>query len=198
MLCSVQSLPDQVSLVHIDKIKKYLEVVRSIVLSSNAEDGITLVDKLSKEQVKVEKWILSINKGISTYTSLMLGFMCSSCVIILLIISSGPGLGAIVLFSIISVWMCGAIGSSLYAIAKPNMVWEEQKILLLNDAKVILNLKFPRENFEVWLNNHNINASKAFGTKITFGKMRQAAGVFTSGFGIILYLLLREEFRGLL
>ena len=53
------------------KIKKYLETIRSIILSSNEEDGIQLIDKLSNEQAKVETWILTINKGISTYSSLM-------------------------------------------------------------------------------------------------------------------------------
>ena len=42
---------------------------------------------------------------------------------------------------------------------------------------------------------HSINASRAFGTKVTFEKMKQAAGVLTSVFGIVLYLLLREELR---
>ena len=56
-------------------------------------------------------------------------------------------------------------------------------------------LKFPKENFESWLSLHNINASRAFGTKITFEKMKQAAGVLTSVFGVVMYLLLREEVR---
>ena len=73
---------------------------------------------------------------------------------------------------------------------------------LLNDAEVIsaviLKLKFPKENFESWLQLHNVNASRVFGTKVTFEKMKQAAGVITSAFGIILYLLLREELRGMI
>ena len=78
-------------------------------------------------------------------------------------------------------------------------VWEQQKILLLNNPKVISavlqKLKFPKETFESWLSLHNINASRAFGTKITFEKMKQAAGVLTSVFGVVMYLLLREEVR---
>ena len=72
-------------------------------------------------------------------------------------------------------------------------------LMLLNNPKVISavlqNLKFPKENFESWLNLHNINASRAFGTKITFEKMKQASGVLTSVFGVVMYLLLREELR---
>ena len=57
----------------------------------------------------------------------------------------------------------------------PNMIWERRKVKLLNDAKVVLNLKFPREDFEVWLQMHNINACRVFGTKVTFHIMKQAA-----------------------
>ena len=78
------------------------------------------------------------------------------------------------------------------------MIWEQQKIALLNDAQVILNLKFPRESFKEWLSLHNFNATKVFGTKVTFEKMKQAAGLFTSIVGIVLYVLLREELRGML
>ena len=39
-----------------------------------------------------------------------------------------------------------------------------------------LKLKFPKENFESWLQLHNVNASRVFGTKVTFEKMKQAAG----------------------
>ena len=55
-----------------------------------------------------------------------------------------------------------------------------------------------RESFKEWLSNHNLNATKVFGTKVTFEKMKQAAGLFTSIVGIVLYVLLREELRGML
>ena len=85
----------------------------------------------------------------------------------------------------------------LYALAKPSRVWNRQKISLLNNAKVILNLKFPRESFKEWLSLHNLNAAKIFGTKVTFEKMKQASGLLTSAIGIVLYFLLREELRGI-
>ena len=50
---------------------------------------------------------------------------------------------------------------------------EQQKVSLLNDPEVIsavlLKLIY-NESFESWLKLHNINASRAFGTKITFEK----------------------------
>ena len=47
---SADYLPDQISLCHIDKIKRYLEKVRDLILNDNEEDGIPLVDKLTQEQ----------------------------------------------------------------------------------------------------------------------------------------------------
>ena len=198
ILTSCQTLIDQVSLVHISTIKTYLEKVRVIIMNNNnnvEEDGIPLVDKLSKEQEQVEKWIMDINNGISLCNTLQLCNYMGGSILFLVIADGGYGIGPTVGCAITSLFAWLMVGNALYAIAKPNMVWEQQKVLLLNDAKVILNLKFPKENFESWLLLHHINASKAFGTKITFEKMKQTAGVLTSLFGIALYLLLRDQLR---
>ena len=120
------------------------------------------------------------------------------CLIMFLIFaSSGLGIGATITFTLLASFMVIYTCQVLYALAKPNIVWERQKILLLNNANVTLNLKFPRESFKEWLEWHDINASKVFGTKVTFEKMKQAAGLLTSIFGIVVYLLLREELRGI-
>eukprot|EP00943_MAST-04B_sp_MAST-4B-sp1_P002204 g2204.t1 len=205
VLCSTQPLSDQVSVVHIQKIEKYLSRVRSIILgtdvesheSSNIEVGMSLVDRLSHEQAQVEKWIIAINKGMATFNSLLSFSMLSSVVITLIIVASMNSVGPIMFIIALALFMWVMFSNTLYALAKPNMVWEQQKILLLNDAKVILNLKFPKENFESWLDNHNINAARVFGTKLTFEKMRQATGALTSVFGVVLYLLLRDDLKGL-
>jgi hypothetical protein len=201
-LCATWILANQVSLAHIAKIKKYLQTVRDIILSSNSEDGIPLAKKLSKEQNKVEKWIIAVNNGMSSSNTLMICNLTGNLIIFLIMLGSGQEIGATIFFAVFSILMWMFLSSTLYAIAKPNMIWEQQKILLLNDAEVIsaviLKLKFPKENFESWLQLHNVNASRVFGTKVTFEKMKQAAGVITSGFGIILYLLLREELRGMI
>ena len=197
LLFSTQPLSEQVSLVHISKIKKYLSKIRGIILSDNAEDGVALVDKLSHEQAKIEKWIIAINNGMTTFNSLMQLFLFINNLINLIIIASLNSIGPIIFITSLAIFAWVMLANGLYALAKPNMVWEQQKIFLLNDAKVILNLKFPKENFESWLNNHNANAARVFGTKLTFTKMRQATGALTSVFGVVLYVLLREEFRRL-
>ena len=201
---SADYLPDQISLCHIDKIKRYLEKVRDLILNDNEEDGIPLVDKLTQEQEIVEKWILEINNGISIYNSFLTGGQFIFLIFFLSIVGSGYSIGATITFSIFSSFFVVFLIMFMYGIAKPNMVWKQQKIALLNNPKVIsailLKLKFPKENFESWLQNHNINASRMFGTKITFEKMKQTAGILTSAFGIAMYLLLRNELtsRGVL
>ena len=194
---TADALPDIVSLVHIDKIKGYLETVRNIILNHNEEDGVPLVDKLSNEQEKVERWILAINNGISTYNTISICICFVFNIVFLSVAGSGISTGITITAIIFSMFFFVYFTNMMYAIAKPNMAWEHQKVLLLNDPKVIsavlLKLKFPKENFESWLHFHQINSARAFGTKITFEKMKQAAGVLTSAFGVALYLLLRQE-----
>ena len=204
ILNSCQTLTDQVSLVHISTIQNYLEKIRDIILNENnnnvgggeynfvEEDGMSLVDKLSQEQEQVEKWIMKINNGMSTFNTIQLCKYIGSCILFLFIAAGGYGFGATIGCAICALFVFCMIGNILYALSKPNMVWEQERILLLNDAKVFLNLKFERENFDIWLQNHNINSSKAFGTKITFERMQQAAGLLISAFGIAFYALLQD------
>ena len=184
---------------HISKIKLYLEKIRAILLDDDVEDGMLLLKKLSKEQKKVETWIMAVNRGMSTYNTLYISLSFVNCTFFLTIAAGGFGIGTTIVFSLFALFMWIFFCSSLYGVAKANLVWEQQKVSLLNDPEVIsavlLKLKFTAESFESWLKLHNINASRAFGTKITFEKMKQAAGVLTTIFGTVLYLLLRDEFR---
>ena len=136
--------------------------------------------------------------SITLYHSVGVIYLLLFNLLCLMFIAGGLGIGTTIFFSVFALFMTFNACMFLYALAKPNMIWEQQKIALLNDAQVILNLKFPRESFKEWLSNHNLNATKVFGTKVTFEKMKQAAGLFTSIVGIVLYILLREELRGML
>ena len=202
MINSCQALSNQVSLAHISTIKEYIENIRNIILNDNSEDGILLVDKLSDEQTKVESWIEAVNSRMTVFQSSQLCSLVLACALFFIIAAGKYSVGATVVFSIVSLGVCMMIGSMLYSIAKPNMIWERRKVKLLNDAKVVLNLKFPREvpreDFEAWLQMHNINACRIFGTKITFHIMKQAAGVIYSLFGIALYSVFRDDAEGLM
>ena len=119
----INTLPDQISLVHEEKIKKYLSTVRDLILNDNAEeDGIPLVDKLSMEQEKVEKWIVEINNGISAFLSFRIVGFSGYIILSLGIIGGGYSIGATILFSAFALVIFALLSSSLYAIAKPNMV----------------------------------------------------------------------------
>eukprot|EP00943_MAST-04B_sp_MAST-4B-sp1_P001763 g1763.t1 len=200
LVSAQQTLFPQISTVHEEKIKSYLHHVRRIILNENfdKEDGLTVIEKLSKEQQKVEKWINDVNKSTTSFNVVCLTVLLLNELLALMFIAGSVGVGTTLFFSgFVFILTFNAI-QFLYALAKPNMIWEEQKIALLNDAQVILNLKFPRESFKEWLSLHNFNATKILGTKVTFEKMKQAAGLFTSVVGIVLYVLLREELRGML
>ena len=49
------TLLDQVSLVHIDLIRTYLEQIRDIILNDNVEDGISLTKETIKRTKKSRK-----------------------------------------------------------------------------------------------------------------------------------------------
>ena len=121
---SANILPDQISLVHEEKIKKYLSTVRDLILNDNTEeDGIPLIDKLSMEQEKVEKWILEINNGISTFNSFKVVGVSGFLIFFLHIAGGGYSVGASTVFSAFSLFTFFTfVSSTLYGIAKPNMV----------------------------------------------------------------------------
>ena len=198
VMASVQLLP-QVSLLHEAKIKSYLLNVQNVILdkTSDEENGLSTIDQLADEQEQAEKWIGEINKEIHTFNSFQVGYYVLALLLFLIFAASGYGLAVTLVFSFFSAFEVLYVCQILYALAKPSRVWNRQKISLLNNAKVILNLKFPRESFKEWLSLHDLNAAKIFGTKVTFEKMKQASGLLTSAIGIVLYFLLREELRGI-
>ena len=89
----------------------------------------------------------------------------------------------------------------LRAMTSANHHWEREKKRLLNDAR-ISNLVGPRvyqwDNFHIWLEGHELSAFKAFGVRITSRLLRNMGSLVVSAFAIVLYVLLREELRGLL
>ena len=119
----VNTLPDQISLVHEEKIKKYLLTVRDLILNDNAEeDGIPLIDKLSMEQEKVEKWILEINNGISTFNSFKVvgvsGFLIFFYILLVVVIV----LAQVQHFQPFR-WVFFLTSLALHCMALPNQIW---------------------------------------------------------------------------
>jgi hypothetical protein len=74
------------------------------------------------EQDKVEKWILEINNGISTFNSFKVVGVSGFLIFFLHIAGGGYSVGASIVFSAFSLFVFTLVSSTLYAIAKPNMV----------------------------------------------------------------------------
>ena len=90
---------------------------------------------------------------------------------------------------------------ALYGVAEPNFSFERCKAEILSDYRVVdANLKrgWSPDDFSNWLNTHSLSAGKAFGSKITALRMRSVATAVTTTLGILLYVLLREDLRGML
>ena len=88
----------------------------------------------------------------------------------------------------------------MHGIAKPNLMWEHMKVRLLNNPRtqrVVASIGWA-DRWEAWLNLHELNASRAFGAKVTTNLMRKVGGSIASLFAIVVYLLLREQVRGML
>ena len=79
------------------------------------------------------------------------------------------------------------------------MAWERAKTSLLNDAKVrraVVHMGWS-EQWDEWLHQHEINAARTFGVKVTMTGMRRATSALTSVFTVIMYFLLRQEIQNL-
>ena len=144
LFSAVETLPDQISLVHIKKIKEYLSKVRDLILNDNAEeDGISLVDKLSMEQEKIENWILEVNNGMSAFNSCMIAGTSGFLIFFLNIAAGGYSVGASIAFTAFSLFIFVFLSNSLYAIAKPNMV----SVIYLISACPLTEMCFNLDSF---------------------------------------------------
>ena len=192
LAASSQLLP-QISILHEAKIKNYLLSVQKIILNEkiDEEDGLTITQKLAKEQEKVEKWMYLINEEITSFNTFQVTYMLLCLIMFLIFASSGLGIGVTITFTLFASFMVIYTCQVLYALAKPNIVWERQKILLLNNANVTLNLKFP-ESFKEWLEWHDINASKVFGTKVTFEKNETSSRIINIYFWHCCILIIKR------
>jgi hypothetical protein len=183
------------------KILDYLGTVQSVLLAAQTT-GSDATERLSVEQV-VEKWAREVTKGTVSYNSSMLVFNLTFLTAMLGILASGMGgersTGGIIIVSLFSLLLLMFIVFSLRSIAKPNMAWERAKTSLLNDAKVrraVVHMGWS-EQWNEWLHQHEINAARAFGVKVTMTGMRRAASALTSVFTVIMYFLLRQEVQNL-
>ena len=184
------------------KILDYLRTVQRVLLAAQTT-GSDATDRLSEEQEIVEKWAREVTKGTTSYNSSMLVFALIFLISMLGILAGGMGgevsIGGIIIVSLFSLMMVMFIVFTLQSIAKPNMAWERAKTSLLNDAKVRRAIEHMgwSEQWDEWLRQHEINAARAFGVKVTMTGMRRTTSALTSVFTVIMYFLLRQEIQNL-
>ena len=195
------------------KIKNYLKIVHDILLQQDIQHndpeanilvtGADVTDRLSIEYKKVEKWASIVNRETSGINNGTMLFSFGFALVNILLIASGVGgknrVATIVTLTILSILMLLWGLQTLYSVAKPSFTWENTKIKLLNDPKIqraIVKIGWA-ERWENWLHQHELNASKVFGVKVTMSAMRNVGSAIASLFAIVMYFLLRNELREL-
>ena len=165
--------------------------------------GADVTDRLSIEYKKVEKWASIVNRETSGINNGTMLFSFGFALVNILLIASGVGgknrVATIVTLTILSILMLLWGLQTLYSVAKPSFTWENTKIKLLNDPKIqraIVKIGWA-ERWENWLHQHELNASKVFGVKVTMSAMRNVGSAIASLFAIVMYFLLRNELREL-
>ncbi len=90
----------------------------------------------------------------------------------------------------------------LRALTSVNEHWQREKRRFLNDARVQQLVGahgvYHFDRFDVWLEEHELSALRAFGVRVTLELQRSLASVLITTFVFGLYFILREELRGLL
>ena len=194
------------------KVETYLSRIREILLKVVKNDiesnvkSVSIFNEISDVQKEAETWArtVAIPLSITPNTGGLLVFMVS-IVTCLLIVGFGPGstetrVTAIVMFSLISLWMTFFLLKILKDIASINILWESLRVQYFNDAKIhhsLIVLNWKPDLFKDFMDQHAINSQVAFGVKITAERMRKIAGVVASVFTIVLYFLLRQEIRAI-
>ena len=194
------------------KIETYLCRIREILLQVVKNDiesnvkSASVFNEISDVQKEAETWARTFAIPLSTTpnTSGLLVFMVTivSC---LLIVGFGPGstetrVTAIVIFSLLSLFLTFFLLKILRGIADINILWESLRVQYFNDAKIhhsLIVLNWKPDLFKDFMDQHAINSQVAFGVKITAERMRKIAGVVASVFAIVLYFLLRQEIRAI-
>ena len=198
-----------------NEVKGYLKRVRKTLILedeevAHIEDGKNkiswIVNKLSIEQRKIDKFARSFSNGIGKYygvSTMVCTIMLIICAFFIITPSIGGNARANVLicFTLMFTLLLYWVYELLRGLSQPNRVWEETRRDLLSDAKVQqakIEMGWTIEVFNEWMENHECRALRALGFQVTSGFGRKSFSAFASFLTIGLYLLAREEIRGML
>ena len=84
----------------------------------------------------------------------------------------------------------------LFFLAKPNQVWIKHSNYVLNDARIMIRKEeLFGSQFDQWLSQQEINSQRLFNIKLTSKLLGRVAALLSSGFTIIIYVIIREELQ---
>lgn len=202
------TVPVEVSKVWNTKITEYMEGIVQTLL--DVEKGKSAnFERLADAQSKVELFARNMNSILSTPNGLnnLLYIIWVFTMLALLAFPSNSSSSTyhtvqIGLLSFMSLAMSGFFTLQLVAITSPNRHWEKEKNRLLNDVRLQsllgANGLYKFERFDQWLAQHELSSQRAFGIRVTQRLQRSLGSILMSSVAILLYVVLREEVRGLL
>ena len=197
---------EQVQLEWCARIEVYLQQVREHLLKvsegANAEDVIAGLASVQEEN---EAWAREMNQSFSKANGLMvpLSLIWSFLPLAMIAVPSAEEtrLAQVVTLSVLAAFFQLIFATSLTGVTKVNLTWERGTARLLNDARIQLlrlNTVGAHGTFDRWLQNHELNAARAGGVKVTLSLLRSSVGAVGSLFILTTYLVLRENLSGLL
>ena len=213
---SLQMIFSEVQTVWNQRIESYLKQVREKLLdldsdveSDSKEHSLKhIMNDIAHIQEKNEQWARSINSAFATTNGITIvvpGIWVFLPLIELAFTtadSSSERVIQVIMLCLFSSLFMVFFVMNLNSVTKPNRMWTSATVRLLNDARIQLLLlgKLGSNNrFEIWLDQHELAAVRGLGgIKITVNKLRQASGFVGSLFALVMYLVLREELRGMM
>jgi hypothetical protein len=189
------------------RINTYLQQVqeRLLKIADGVDSPEDMIARLALLQEENETWAREMNQAYSTQSGLTLPITLTwsffPLAMIALPSSDDTRLAQVVVLTSFAAFFQVMFIVQLTGLTKVNMAWERSKARLLNDARIQLlrlNTVGVHGAFARWLQNHELNAARACGVKVTLKLLRSSAGAIGSVFILASYLVLRENLSGLL
>ena len=206
-MSALSVLFEKVQLEWCKRIDIYLRQVqgRLLKIADGADSPEEVIASLAELQEENEAWAREMNgeystlNGVSALNTLAWSFL--PLAMIAVPTDADTRLAQVIVLSCFAAFFQLIFVSQLTGLTKVNMAWDRGTARLLNDARIQLlrlNTLGVHGAFASWLQNHELNAARASGVKVTLKLLRSSAGAIGSLFILATYLVLRENLSGLL
>eukprot|EP00949_MAST-11_sp_MAST-11-sp1_P003684 g3684.t1 len=188
------------------KLQAYVANVHEILVElSSSKDTLKetqAMAAIAAEQKKVESWAKVMNKLFQDYYGLGLVLTLLWVFVPMLVLALNPAVSSVAevgTLAFMSLMFLGFFAMTLSSTTKPNIAWNQAVTSMLYDARVQnLNVQLVQNRFQPWLDSHEINASRAYGMKVTVRGLQRLLTTVASLFTVLMYFILREELRTML